>query len=48
MGTKHHEETAGPEETPDPNGENTTVPEQGDSAPIPFAHDGDDEDQTEK
>lgn len=42
MGTANHDETTGPRETPDPEGENTAVPDPDDaqSAPIPFGHEG--------
>ncbi|QEP06350.1 hypothetical protein [Glutamicibacter sp. ZJUTW] len=42
MGTANHDETTGPRQTPDPEGENTAVPDPDDaqSAPIPFGHEG--------
>ena len=41
----NHDESVAPDETPDPHGKNTAVPDPNDaqSAPIPFAHDDDDD-----
>jgi hypothetical protein len=48
MAAEHHDETTGPDESPNPHGKNTEVPDpdEAQNAPIPFGHeeDGDNED----
>ncbi|WP_313811902.1 hypothetical protein [Glutamicibacter sp.] len=48
MDKNRHDETVAPAETPDPNHENKTVPEDAPSGVIPFAHDDDEEQSDEQ